>query len=188
MLRRIEPSYLAATCDRLFKRIEERFPESSLLDVAKEVRALTVESPYKLKYFYEPIWWLRLLSIFLASIAAIVVAILFTRVRIATSGVFTLPEFVQGVEAGINDIIFIIVGAYFLFTAERRVRRARILKSIQELRALAHIIDLHQLTKDPERVRDQEHNTPSSPERALSPFLLGRYLDYCSELLSILSK
>ena len=30
--------------------------------------------------------------------------------------------------------------------------------------------------------------TDSSPTRELTPFLLGRYLDYCSEMLSLIGK
>ena len=47
---------------------------------------------------------------------------------------------------------------------------------------------MHQLTKDPERISSSEPDTASSPVRALSPSELGRYLDYCSELLSVISK
>jgi hypothetical protein len=47
---------------------------------------------------------------------------------------------------------------------------------------------MHQLTKDPEQLLSSEPSTPSSPERTLSPPELGRYLDYCSELLSVTSK
>ena len=55
---------------------------------------------------------------------------------------------------------------------------------------MAHIVDMHQLTKDPERVRmgDESPDTPSSPVRTLTVFQLSRYLDYCSESLSLLSK
>ena len=47
---------------------------------------------------------------------------------------------------------------------------------------------MHQLTKDPERLNNRGPRTASSPERHMSPFELGRYLDYCSELLSLVSK
>ena len=57
-----------------------------------------------------------------------------------------------------------------------------------ELRALAHIIDMHQLTKDPEMVLGEHPPTESSPARNLTPFQLNRYLDYCSEMLSLVSK
>lgn len=76
----------------------------------------------------------------------------------------------------------------FLITAETRIKRRRALKAIHELRALAHVIDMHQLTKDPERVLARMAETPSSPKHNLSPAELGRYLDYCSEMLSLIGK
>jgi len=47
---------------------------------------------------------------------------------------------------------------------------------------------MHQLTKDPERLMSPREDTPSSPERVMSAPELGRYLDYCSELLALTSK
>jgi len=53
---------------------------------------------------------------------------------------------------------------------------------------MAHIIDMHQLTKDPERAVGQGPATESSPQLQLSSFELGRYLDYCREMLSLTGK
>ena len=71
---------------------------------------------------------------------------------------------------------------------ENRIKRNRALIAIHELRAMAHIVDMHQLTKDPERLMSPREDTPSSPERVMSAPELGRYLDYCSELLALTSK
>jgi hypothetical protein len=58
------------------------------------------------------------------------------------------------------------------------------------LRSLSHVVDMHQLTKDPERLAsgDGGGDTASSPKRDMTPFQLTRYLDYSSELLAIVSK
>jgi len=53
---------------------------------------------------------------------------------------------------------------------------------------MAHIVDMHQLTKDPELVVGERHPTASSPRRNMTPFELARYLDYSSEMLSLISK
>lgn len=45
-----------------------------------------------------------------------------------------------------------------------------------------------QLTKDPERLASGASATAESPTVNLTPDELGRYLDYCSELLSIIGK
>jgi hypothetical protein len=62
------------------------------------------------------------------------------------------------------------------------------LKAIHELRALAHIIDMHQLTKDPEVILRGGPATQSSPKRTMTTFEMSRYLDYCSEMLSLIGK
>ena len=48
---------------------------------------------------------------------------------------------------------------------------------------------MHQLTKDPERMLVEGNDTKSSPIRKkMTPFELNRYLDYCSEMLALISK
>ena len=59
---------------------------------------------------------------------------------------------------------------------------------MHELRALAHVIDMHQLSKDPSMPAGTGVATPSSPVRTMSHFELVRYLDYCSEMLSLTGK
>jgi hypothetical protein len=101
---------------------------------------------------------------------------------------FELVGLVQGLEAGLNITILLGAAALFLATVEVRIKRKRALKAIHELRALAHVIDMHQLTKDPERLRAHAPETASSPKRTLNPAELTRYLDYCSEMLSLIGK
>ena len=47
---------------------------------------------------------------------------------------------------------------------------------------------MHQLTKDPSQILHPAHDTPSSPQRTMSPPELTRYLDYSSEMLSLTAK
>ena len=63
-----------------------------------------------------------------------------------------------------------------------------LINAINELRDIAHVIDMKQLTKDPDTTRGLAHPTAHSPERSLDAFALGRYLDYCTEMLSLTSK
>ncbi len=71
---------------------------------------------------------------------------------------------------------------------EENLRRKKALALVHELKALAHVVDMHQLTKDPETVSGNATRTESSPKRTLTPFELSRYLDYSSEMLSVLGK
>jgi hypothetical protein len=68
----------------------------------------------------------------------------------------------------------------FFWTLETRFRRGKVVKAIHELRGLAHIIDMHQLSKDP------DCGPGSDPEYKRED--IGQYLNFCSELLAILSK
>src|ERR1044071_8778801 len=69
-----------------------------------------------------------------------------------------------------------------------RVKRNRILRAIHELRSIAHIVDMHQLTKDPDRYLLKATFTESSPKRTMTLFELGRYFDYCRDALALISK
>ena len=100
----------------------------------------------------------------------------------------SLAELVQALESLINDVVFLGIGLVFLVGLEGRIKRRRILSALHELRSLAHIIDMHQLTKDPEHLISPDMQTPSSPARMLTHFEMSRYLDYCTELLSLSSK
>ena len=86
-----------------------------------------------------------------------------------------------------NVVILFGVTMAFLVTLERRVKRTRALQAVHELRSIAHVIDMHQLTKDPDQIFGDAPATPSDPA-PMSPADLGRYLDYCSEMLSLVGK
>ena len=96
-------------------------------------------------------------------------------------------NFIQAFEASISSIVFIGAAILFLISWENRIKRRRALKSLHELRALAHIVDMHQLTKDPESSLAPSRAS-SAKKRPLTPFELNRYLDYCSESLALISK
>jgi hypothetical protein len=95
---------------------------------------------------------------------------------------------VQVLESGINDVVLIGAGVFFLLTLETRIKRHRALGAIHELRVMAHLIDMHQLTKDPEWVLERGRETGVLPPRRMTAFELSRYLDYCSEMLALTGK
>jgi hypothetical protein len=59
---------------------------------------------------------------------------------------------------------------------------------LHELRSLAHVIDMHQLAKDPAGRRLPEPEITESAKGAMSPQSLSRFLDYCTDLLSLTGK
>jgi len=60
----------------------------------------------------------------------------------------------QIAESAVNDLIFLGVAVFFLSSLEARVKRHEALRALHQLRSLAHVIDMHQLTKDPEQLQD----------------------------------
>lgn len=85
-------------------------------------------------------------------------------------------------------MVFISIAAYFLVTLENRIKRHRALRSLHELRSIAHIIDMHQLTKDPERPIDVSGGDSGLPRKPRDNAELIRYLNDCSDLLALISK
>lgn len=185
--RRLQPELIVATTSKLSARISERFPGYGLSRVCQELLLVAEKAAATSEWISKPNLWLRagVAACILLIIAAGLVALNTLR---NFSGQASVYEVLQGIEAGINDLVFIAIAIAFLVTWENRIKRNRALKALHELRSLAHIIDMHQLTKDPERVLNEGANTPSSPERKMPQFLLMRYLDYCAEMLAIISK
>ena len=70
----------------------------------------------------------------------------------------------QAVESTMNIAILVGLGVIALTRLESRWKRGRALASLHTLRSLAHVIDMHQLTKDPSAERLAEP-TASSPKR-----------------------
>jgi hypothetical protein len=95
---------------------------------------------------------------------------------------------VQGFESSINTLILAGVGLYSLIQLEERIKRKKVHRGLHQLRSIIHVIDMHQLTKDPAALSADFTPTPSSPKRITNPADLARYLDYCTELLSITGK
>lgn len=184
--RELDPERIVATIARLVERIEKRFPGSGLGAVCRELLGIARRTSELTIDIARPNIALRLAVAFLvAVIGAVVVS---TAVSLRPSGDLEFADFVQVLEAGINDIVLIGLGIFFLVSLERRLKRARSLAAIHELRSLAHIIDMHQLTKDPDRLLWQVHGLTLDHATGLSPFQLTRYLDYSSEMLSLVGK
>lgn len=183
----LDPGKIVGTAERLEARIAERFPQSSLRRVAGELVRIAREAAARAEWIASPNVPLRVGLATLIAAVTLVLGGLIANLNVRFEvGSFT--ELVQTVESAINDLVLFGAGVFFLITWESRIKRRRALRAVHELRSIAHIIDMHQLTKDPEQLMPGGPRTPSSPERAMSRFELLRYLDYCSEMLSLSSK
>lgn len=186
MYQGLDSTRVIETCERLSRRIKERFPESGLGKVSEDLLQIARDAHDRATWIARPQlllrWGVSLL------IAAMLAGITFVFVGLHPfDSTFDFAGFVGVLEAGMNVIVFVGITALFLVTIERRIKRARALQAVHELRAIAHVIDMHQLTKDPDRLLGHAEPTPSDPKR-MPAIDIGRYLDFCSEMLSVVGK
>lgn len=185
--RALDASAIIATCARLSGRIDERFQGSGLSRVGQELLAVARDTTEMIGHIRRPHWWIRI-GVAIALLSMLAIAIGLFAFASAPSSRMELFALLQIVESAINDVIFLGIAVFFLTTLETRLKRRKALRALHQLRSLAHVIDMHQLTKDPEQLLSPEMATASSPQRNLSRFELSRYLDYCTEMLAIISK
>jgi hypothetical protein len=183
----LQSDKIIETVHLLHRRISERFPSAGLTSVCEKLVDISRLAQRRSEEIGRPIVWVRVLS------ATIILAVLlsFAWTIMQAKPVdkpLTFAEVIQVLEAGINDVVLIGIAVFFFVTLETRIKRRRALGALHELRSMAHIVDMHQLTKDPERVLRMGPDTKSSPKRTMTRFELSRYLDYCSEMMSLIGK
>jgi hypothetical protein len=188
MYRELELSQVQDTLRTLYNRINERFPDSGLSQVADELCTIADETGPVIDKLTRPHWMVRILVGLAVGLLLVLSGGLFALVGSMSLGDDGLGSVLQAVESAAQDLIFLGVAIYFLLRIEGRLKRRIALRDLRRLRAIVHIVDMHQLTKDPEHLLAPAERTASSPQRQLTRFELSRYLDYCTELLSLSSK
>ena len=187
--RSLDPDRIIKTLERLKARIEERFAGRGIVAVCAELIETGRRDADRSRRLARPAYLLRLGVALIMLIAGGVLAYGLYTYRTPDLDAEPFHAF-QGVEAILNIALLAGAGTWFLLNLEARIKRTRILADLHELRAIAHVIDMHQLTKDPTRVASdiQDPSTSSSPAHDMTAFELSRYLDYCTEMLSLTGK
>lgn len=185
----LNPERILQTLQKLYIRIEERFPESGLKKVCHEFQILAEDCTNLTSRLTKPLWPVRILAVIVgAALIFITFSIFYHFFNQNNPEINRLADAIQTLESGINEIIFLSIAIFFLLSLEIRVKRYYALKALHKLRSIAHVVDMHQLTKDPAYILSQAKPTKSSPDRRLAKNDLIRYLDYCSEILALNSK
>ena len=215
--RRIHPGAVHETILALEARIAAYFPQSGLRKVAHELIAVSGDTTGRIVRIRRRSTAVRVIAwVLCIVIGVILLTIPFT---LRPGKVETLADAVQVLEAALSASFFIGACVLFLLTWESRMRHQRTMEAIHELRAMAHVVDMHQLTKDPPMLLGMDSTphaamcgapptparmepssgiqpTPSGANpvplapatRTYTPFELQRYLDYCTEMLALISK
>jgi len=185
---RLEADAVLETAKRLQARIQARFPDRNLGRVAERLVAVASDveraAARTLPIRILRVTGLIVIGILVAASIISLVAVLIELVR--TSG--SALAWLSALETIINDVVYVGIAVIFLWLLPGHLERRRILGELHRLRSLAHVIDMHQLTKDPERFAAAFRPTAETVEVGLSPIEMANYLDYCSELLSLVAK
>ncbi len=184
--RLLDESKIIGTLTALKDRIDKQFPESGLGRVADELISVGGEVKDCADYLSKPNWPIRIL-------AAALIAGMFLVLYLASPPI-DLPDGkhkfsgVQSIAAVFNILGVGSVAVLFLLRLETNIKRKRAHLVLHQLRSLAHVVDMHQLSKDPAGRRLPQPEITESPKGAMNPASLGRYLDYCTDLLSLTGK
>jgi hypothetical protein len=185
--RTLQADKIEGTIDTLQQRIAERFPGRGICTICAELLVISHQERSRRNQTKQPNFLLR------AGVGVVVgagVAVIgWLVIRIATmqvdGGAFSA---LQGLDSLVNLLVLGGAAAWFLLNLESRLRREAVLKDLHELRSIAHVIDMHQLTKDPPVVAEGYDSAGSPPGVRMSEADLFRYLDYCSDMLALTGK
>jgi hypothetical protein len=185
--RTLNSGCVVETIDRLTLRIGERFPDAGLRRVAVELGGIARRCASEAERLSRPQRWIRA-SVWGVSLAG-AAAFAFVAAGLRYDGFdMRATSLVQVLEPAMNIAVLVGIGVMALGRLETKWKRARALAYLHELRSIAHVVDMHQLTKDPYRDATTLPDTASSPKQELFGPPLERYLDYCSEMLSLVAK
>ncbi|MEO1554662.1 MAG: hypothetical protein AAFR82_12090, partial [Pseudomonadota bacterium] len=185
--RSLNPDLIVKTTARLSERMDARFGGRGLSLVAKELTKFAQEEVGRAKLISQPRWLIRGFAYLLILSGIMVIGYIAWTVKIDFQASPSFDMF-EGVEAFINLLILLSAGIWFLLNLETRMKRHDVLERINQLRSIAHVIDMHQLSKDPMSDLHIGAKSESQPESDLHGYELVRYLDYCADLLAITGK
>jgi hypothetical protein len=181
------PDRVVETIETLLARILERFGNCGLSRVCAQLSEIAKEDTQRAIRIGRRYIWLRALILVMLAAGVGVLGWVLTLIDFSKTAADSVYSVAQGIEAAANLTILTGAAILFLLKLEERLKRRRALAALHELRSIVHVIDMHQLTKDPSKFI-VGGNTPSSPPLLLNEFQMTRYLDYCSEMVSLTSK
>ena len=182
--------HVGATVTHLERRIHARFGERGLTKAARDLGRLVglVETGAGQSRTRLRRTTLIARSASVAIIVATLAVLAFSLRSTISDGMERTADWVPLVESVINDLVFAAIAVVFLWAFPDRLERRSLLRLLHRLRSLAHVIDMHQLSKDPEQLRPGYTPTAESVLHGLDAEQLRHYLDYCSEMLSLTAK
>ena len=182
----IHPQKLIDTIKAVKLKLERDFPGSGLARLCGALLLKGEEVGANLRQITRPVWLLRLLTWGLALLIPCGIGFALYQFQLSHESI-SFADFVNLLESGTNETFLVSAFLFFLITFEQRVKRDRAMRSLHELRSIAHVIDMHQLGKDPASVSEPDKEI-SKEQTVKTSQDLRMYLDGCSEMLSLTGK
>lgn len=178
---RLDPDRLLETIERVRGRAEQSFPGSGLSRVAERLKDVARDVARGAHQVQQPYWGVRLAIGALMAASAVVAALALGFTRINMSAIPNAIDVIQGLEALFNVVFLVLAGLVFIISVEQRRKRSRALTDLHRVRSLTHVIDMHQMSKDPDTVGHEGARFARNEE-------LVEYLSICTDLLSLTGK
>lgn len=186
MFRELDAGRIVRTLEQLHQRIGNRFPGSGLAQVGAELTDVARQTDQRARDIRKSDWPLRGLVGALLIFGLVLLLMLAYLVLAGKRPEGDLYGTLEGIDSGFNIVVLMGASLFFLVSLEDRRKRKRALTALQEVRSIIHVIDMHQLTKDPST--DVAGAEPGKASEQLDPRQMMHYLDYCSEMLSLAAK
>lgn len=187
----LDPAAMVLAIADIKVRIEERFPSAGLTRVAQAVADEAEAAQARTTRIAQPNLLLRGGVLLLIAGAGYGIWRIVSLIDFKATNADNVYTILQGIEALMNLVVLMGAALLFLVTVERRLKRRRALIALNALRSLAHVVDMHQLTKDSNSSRTASVATSADlgvPQRPITLYELSRYLHYCSELVAHVGK
>jgi hypothetical protein len=184
MKAQIRKEKLSETVKKINAQIEERFPGAGLSKLATEIAEAIDDAGKRAEAISRPHIWLRV------GLGLLVLIAVGGMVAYFRDGMEQKPAWqivVEFLDATKGSTALIVAAVVFLYTLEPRFKRRRALRALHELRGLAHLIDMHQLSKNPTDIGRPVVSLVVAG-RPLDAESMRLYLHYCTELLAVVSK
>jgi len=188
--KKLHSDKIIKTIEELHARISERFPNAGLVGVCEELLLISKQSKKRIEKLEEPYYTLYAIIISIIGVVLIgyIIKINLPSPFASNINVKDWSDFIQLLGSASEALTLMGLIALFVMTFEKRIKKNKALVALYELRSIAHVIDMHQLTKDPNKILKNIIATKSSPKMELDANALIRYLNYCTEMLSLTGK
>lgn len=185
---KLDPKKLSETLQKRALKVHDVFPGSGLSQLAENLGRVAADAYVGSERLAHPNWLRRAICWLAVVLLVLVAAVLMDVAANTVMRTGKLEDLSRlgivlpvGLASGLSGLPLMF---FWLINWEHRWKREQALRELHRLRCLVHVVDMHQLAKDPGAATVTDVNG----QRVMSPGELALYLDICTDLLSLAGK